>query len=100
MNNQPVNQESHGNKFFVGFLLGAIVGALVVFLFATEKGKRIWKIISEKGFKDFSDILDEEDEEPEAKRHQPKLLAKYEEEMVEEKPRVRRFFRGIPRHLN
>jgi gas vesicle protein len=99
MSNQQVVQKQD-SKFFIGFLLGAIVGALVVFLFATEKGKRIWKIISEKGFKDFQDILDEDEEEQEIKT-QPRLLAKTSNESMEEKPHAaRRFFRGIHRHLN
>mgnify|MGYP001588353409 CR=1 FL=1 len=46
-------------SFFGGFLLGLLVGAAVVFLLGTKKGKRLLKAISEEGIDNISNILDE-----------------------------------------
>jgi len=54
----------HDSKFFNGFLIGLILGAAIVFLFATKKGKKILKLISEEGFESITNALGEmEDEE-------------------------------------
>lgn len=115
------NNNNSGNNFFSGFLLGALVGAAVVFLLATKKGKRILKIISEKGLDNISNLLEKADQAgeleefdkddepssvsapakaPEAKARSftPRRFAV--KETAEEKPKVRRFFRGISRHVN
>lgn len=65
MNN--TNSRQHGGGFANGFLLGLIVGAAVVFLLATKKGKKILKLISEEGFDNLANIVEEyvnEDGEP------------------------------------
>lgn len=50
--------------FSSGFLLGAIVGGILVFLIATKKGKKILKILTENGFEGIGDLVDMfEDEE-------------------------------------
>lgn len=101
------NNTKSGNNFFSGFLLGALVGAAVVFLFATKKGKRILKAISEEGGGKLSNILDKiensvdlgdeslEDEEIAVPKRE---IAK--KVTIEERPKARRFFKGISRHLN
>lgn len=72
-----MENKKHSNNFFSGFLLGAVVGGLLVFLFATEKGRKIFKILKEEGFKGASELqemFDEEVEEqdiPEAVTQQP-----------------------------
>ena len=61
------NHHDHGGSgFFNGFLLGAIIGAAVVFFLFTEKGKKLLNTILEEGSEGFGqlqDILDEEFEE-------------------------------------
>ena len=55
-----------GSGFFNGFLLGAIIGAAVVFFLFTDKGKKLLNTILEEGSEGFSQlqgILDEEFEE-------------------------------------
>jgi hypothetical protein len=42
-------EESHA-KFGNGFVWGMAVGALLVLLFTTKKGRRILKVLSEEGF--------------------------------------------------
>lgn len=103
-----------GNSFFSGFLLGALVGAAIVFLFGTKKGKKLLEIISKEGVENISDILDETKklEEPQ-KAASPLRPAErdFEEQVKKEnvakvatvdvpRPKVRRFFRGVSRHLN
>lgn len=54
--------------FSSGFLLGAIVGGLLVFLIATKKGKKILKILTENGFEgiqDLADMFDDDEEDME-----------------------------------
>jgi hypothetical protein len=100
------NNRSNSN-FPGGFLFGVLIGAAIVFLLGTEKGKKILKTISENGMDnldnllekagkatDLDEVYEEEDDDliPEAK-----VIAG---EAVEEKPRARRFFRGISKHLN
>lgn len=121
------NSNHSNNSFFSGFLLGVFVGAAVVFLLRTKKGKRIWKAISEKGIDNITNILEESDKteysnevygEPSYASHnafasrdkkateeqgenftQERKFA-VKEKSIEEKPRVRRFFRGISRRVN
>lgn len=115
------NNNKSGNNFFSGFLLGALIGAAIVLLFVTKKGKRILKVISEKGLDDISNLLEKaektvdldeifEEDESSFKEAPAKIESKNQEEsfshrkfairekFVEEKPKVRRFFKGISRH--
>ncbi len=99
------NNNNSGSNFFSGFLLGVVVGAAVVFLLGTKKGKRLLKAISEEGLDNISNILEEADgttglktnKEDEKITPKRKIIVR---ETAEEKPRVRRFFRGISRHVN
>lgn len=108
--NNPTAGSGQANNFFSGFLLGALVGAAIVFLLGTKKGKRIWKAISEGGVDNISNLLDEADksidldevvekEKPRKEFVQKRELA-IKERPVEEKPKVKRFFRGISRRVN
>lgn len=91
-------EKNNSSNFFSGFLLGVVVGAAVVFLLGTKKGKRLLKAISEEGLGNISNILEEVDE-TQRKNFAPKRKIILRE-AAEEKPRVRRFFRGISRHVN
>lgn len=53
-----MNNNSGGNRFFDGFLWGLIIGGGLVFLFGTKRGKRIIKMISEEGFENISELLE------------------------------------------
>jgi len=46
-------------KFSNGFMLGLIVGALIVFLWGTKTGKNILKIISEEGLEGLGNLVEE-----------------------------------------
>ena len=103
MNNDT--NKSSGN-FFSGFLLGALIGAAVVFFLGTKKGKRILKTISEEGLDNISNILEKAEKEvnlDEVYEKEENVVPKKQaviEETIEQKPKARRFFRGISRHLN
>ena len=110
-NNNPSAGSGQSNNFFSGFLLGALVGAFVVFLLGTKKGKRLLKAISEEGAGNISNLLEEadrfadldgiEDEKKEASADEmPKRREINIEKTVVQKPVVRRFFRGISRRVN
>jgi hypothetical protein len=110
-----------GNNFFSGFIVGALLGGFIVFLLGTKKGKQFLKAISEEGLDNVSKIMDkaerfaepeeiEEDDAPvvlepsftKASEGQedlsPKIFSK--KVSVEERPKTRRFFRGVSRHAN
>jgi len=46
-------------RFGNGFMLGVIVGGLIVFLWGTKTGKNILKIISEEGLEGLGNLLEE-----------------------------------------
>lgn len=48
-----------GGRFGNGFMLGVIVGGLIVFLWGTATGKKILKIISEEGLEGLGNLLEE-----------------------------------------
>jgi len=88
------NQHTHGGGMGNGFLLGVIVGAALVFLFATKKGKKILKMLSENGFEgiaELTDMLSEDEDEFEENYTSEGEVG----ESVAAKPK--RFFRGIKR---
>ena len=51
-------QGHHDNKFFNGFVIGAVIGAAIVFLVATEKGKKILKLLADEGLENISNLLE------------------------------------------
>ncbi len=53
------NNGNHGNKFFEGFIWGAIIGGAIVFLMGTKKGKKLLKAITQEGVGNLADIIDE-----------------------------------------
>src|SRR5471030_1325085 len=75
--------EDHHNpdvKFLLGFFLGGIIGAIVIFLIGTKEGKKTTKILEEKG-RDFVDDLEDRLKDLES---QGKELAKKSEELKEQ----------------
>lgn len=53
-----MNNENKSSNFWLGFLLGGIFGAFLIFLLGTREGKRLAKKIIEKG-----ELFDEDLEE-------------------------------------
>jgi len=102
------NNNNSNSNFFSGFLLGLLVGGAIVFLLGTEKGKKLLKTISENGLGNNSNIFDDvnksEDSDEATKKPRKENIQKREfaikEQLIEEKPRVRRLFRGISRRVN
>jgi gas vesicle protein len=105
---QMENNNKPNNNFLSAFVLGAIVGAAIVFLLATKKGKNILKAISEEGGENINNILDkinesvelegesmqDDDESESVKKSAPRQIA------IKNGPKTRRFFRGVSRHVN
>jgi|GEM_PF-2127296 len=123
-----MHTESKGNGFFNGFVLGLLVGAGIVFLFGTQKGRRVLELLLEQVEEstELSDLLeipeDEEyedmiEEEPEDELNdfsskndeKEEVIAPKEEKKHTEKPshspvakttaRVKRFFKGSPKRV-
>lgn len=90
---------SHGN----GFLLGVFVGALLVFLFVTKKGRRILKELSENGWEAFENLekmadLDGMDEEiVDSVNTSEEINSSVSQNGHASTGPVRRFFKGIKR---
>lgn len=109
MDNNPSASSGQAGKFFNGFLLGLLVGGAVVFLLGTKKGKKLLKAISEEGIDSISDILEEaertedlDEVSTDAPSTSLRAMAGKSEGQRKnfEKPKARRFFRGISRHVN
>ena len=111
MENNATANPGQGSKFVNGFLLGALIGAGVVFLLGTKKGKRLLKTISEEGLGNISNILEkaekleeiDEGEEVEKVIAQKKITQaedELEDQPEEMRPKVKRFFRGISKRFN
>ncbi len=99
-----MNDNRGGNS---GFLLGLIIGGAAVFLLGTDKGRKILKSLTEEGFGELSEIIEEVEEnlsdqegyeeEPVSRVKKAKVV---EPEIIEEEPPVsrtaspkKRFFR-------
>ena len=104
-----MNNNHTGGGHHNGFFLGMAIGAGLVFLLGTDKGKKILKTITEEGF-ELAELFGEEEIEEVPVKKQVKNTISQEkiEEIVQEKPpsasstskprsSVRRFFRGIPK---
>lgn len=93
--------------FLNGFLLGAIVGGIAVFLLTSKKGRKILKLLTEEGLEGVSEleelfgekIADDFKEEPvPSKRIYADKPAPEESSTLHKvKSAGRRFFKGVPR---
>lgn len=106
-----MSQENHGSSFVNGFVLGLLVGASLVFLLGTNKGKRILQMLLDQVEENtaISELLempeDEEgyvglEEEPEEEDEEVPVKSK----KMEQKPqravaKVKRFFKGAPKKM-
>lgn len=50
------NQKQHNSHFGTAFFLGLIIGAGIALLFATKKGRKILKALTEEGLDNMPDI--------------------------------------------
>jgi hypothetical protein len=93
--------EQKGGHFSSGFILGAMVGAAIIFLLATEKGKKVLKVITDEGLKNLSDLIEEseleEDEVLEEVEPVEEVVEEPKDLEKEENPQKtkKRFFRRI-----
>lgn len=95
-------QKPHGGHFLNGFVFGLIIGAALVFLFGTKKGKKLLQILSEEKFDDLKQFLDQmEDEEDEFVEEEipaeETSNGHANPEPIVHKPVKKRLFRGIRR---
>lgn len=84
-----------GSRFFDGFLLGLIIGALAVYLFGTKSGKRLVKKFSEEGISGFEDLLENYNSDDESFDTEVQVKEKEEKEpsIIAVKPKKRLFKR-------
>ena len=54
--------EHHDTKFWIGFFIGGLVGAAIIFLLGTKEGKKIEKLIEKKGKLALDDLEEKVDE--------------------------------------
>lgn len=100
-----MENNNSGNKFFSGFLWGAIIGGGLVFLLSTKKGKKLLQLISDKGLEGLSglisdnEILDDEDEEDEELKKSSPLSGVPADKGVNGETKIKRFFKGISKKL-
>lgn len=103
---------NNGSRFSDGFLLGALIGGVAVFLLGTDKGKKLLKTITQEGEGALSSFLEDLDEtsqeEKPVKKQEPSRVVESEElnfqkteehktvehkNSVEKEKPTRRFFR-------
>jgi hypothetical protein len=102
------NNNKSNNNFLSGFILGALIGGIIVFLLGTEKGKKILKAISDEGLDNLSNILEKADKaanldevfEDEDEQEIPPKKELITRGVTDDGLKPRRFFRGVSRHLN
>lgn len=106
-------RENNNGGHMSAFLLGALIGAGVVFFLTTKRGKKILQAIKEEGLdgiEELSELLEEEEtldtmQQEEAEKVQSKEKTTNGEttknsSIVEHiKSAPRRFFRGVPKKV-
>ncbi len=104
-----MENNNSGNKFFSGFLWGAIIGGGLVFLLSTKKGKKLLQLISDKGLEGLSglisdnEIMDDEYDEDEELEESASLsrapVDKPADKGTNGETKIKRFFKGISKKL-
>ncbi len=57
-----MNENNRDNKFMIGFFIGGLIGAGLMFLLGTKEGKKLEKLVEKKGKETLSDLEDKVDE--------------------------------------
>ncbi|MFH0750113.1 MAG: YtxH domain-containing protein [Candidatus Gottesmanbacteria bacterium] len=57
-----MNDNNRDNKFMIGFFVGGLIGAGLMFLMGTKEGKKIEKLIEKKGKETLEDLEEKVDE--------------------------------------
>lgn len=105
-----MSEHNHGNGFFSGFLLGLMVGAGLVFLFGTSRGKKVLQMLLDQVEENtaISELLEMPEDEDEyigvEAEEDPEEVVKEVKHTVEQKPqravaKVKRFFKGAPKKM-
>jgi gas vesicle protein len=79
MNDQNSNKQGD-SRFFLGFFIGGLIGAVIIFLLGTKEGKKTGKILEERG----KDLLDDLHEQIKDLEKKGEALVKQGEEIKEE----------------
>jgi gas vesicle protein len=84
-----MSEEKNSNaKFFIGVVLGGIIGAIILFLMGTKDGKKTRKELEHKGrelLDDLHEKLDEIEEQGRELAEKGEKLKKHLEEEIEDK---------------
>ncbi len=110
-------QQDTGGKFINGLVVGIVIGATLMFLLSTKKGKKILKMLTEEGLggvsgieellmdggdeEVYEEVIEEKESKEQKEEHQANGHTQtHHEQPVHATPRitkVRRFFRGVPK---
>lgn len=92
--NEEVRNERSGSGFVIGFVLGAMAGAVLFFLFGTEKGKKLKEELQKKGkfsFKNLSDLLEDfEEKGVEFKKKAGEITKQLEKKVESKAPEIKK----------
>ena len=79
-----MNNDRHDNRFWFGFFIGGLLGAILLFFMGTKEGKKTGKLLEDKG-RNLLDELQEKLEEMEKRgRELVKQGAELKEQVVDE----------------
>lgn len=87
-----MERENNSGGFSNGFVLGAIVGAGAMFLFATKRGRKLFKTLTDEGWEGVLDLKDALNEEMED-------MEEFEEEPINEPPTAAPKTASKPKHF-
>lgn len=74
------DQHNHDGKFMMGFFLGGILGALIIFFMGTKEGKKAGKLLERKG----KDVLGDLEEKLDDLEKKGKEIVKQGEALKED----------------
>ena len=103
MNKEHLPQHHGSGGFMNGLILGILIGAGLIFLFGTKRGKQVLKAITENGVESLSDLTEIlqntefEDEEEFAEDGEVIPSKKVETRKPSVVRSTKRFFRGVKR---
>ncbi len=75
-----MNNEKHDNRFWFGFFIGGLLGALLLFFMGTKEGKKTGKALEDKG----KDLLEELQDKLEEMEKRGKELVRQGGELKEQ----------------